>query len=163
MHCEFIAERLTDWASADIGRDAANDKMIVIPSGEQPIHANYPQILAGEAQNALRQQECILEEIQNTKPTVTVKSNPFLPFITAIASGYFLLDNCILTLAQVLVESVGQHEIEEILQQLGQLLNILTPVLECEDRTQIAGFITFVAKHAHIDAEKLLMCMEELK
>lgn len=154
----FISERLNDWASINVGSNPR--ETIVIYAGDEPIYARPPEFISRDAMAAIKKRNAILAEIGEKESTTIVDSNPFLPFIAALTTGYDLPDSCTFSVAKLLAE---QKETGEILRQIGQILHSLTPTLNRENKSQLVTFIMATASAtSNIGLEELLLCVEEL-
>jgi hypothetical protein len=159
IRSNFILERLREWASTDYKTNPL--EMITIFAGDEPIHADFPETFVKQSSHALKKIDLLFETLGVGVPKTLIDKNPFLPFIAALSSGYELPSESVTALAKLLDQQV---EIPETLLQLGQILHVLTPRWNREQKSQIISFIMAVGSQStKVGLAELLICMEELK
>jgi hypothetical protein len=130
----FVMERLNDWSSADAGKDESDlYEPIVIYEYEKPIHADYPQILAKEAAEALQ---------QFGEPNTNLRDNPFLPWLAAGSSGYTLPSAA----AEIVRSALETHPSRDVaIKEAHKVLRYTGRWADWDERMALISFISSAA------------------
>src|SRR5262249_21481495 len=139
--CEFVLERLADWAAADAGKSESElADIVVIYQYERPIHATLPQILAQQSIRALK-------KLRNTAPLV-VGSNPYLPWLSAGVTGYGIPERAAELVGAALKENASG--VDQCFRQAGQVLGYAARpgFVGWDEMLQLVQFVIESAKKA---------------
>jgi hypothetical protein len=162
LRCKFIRNVLVEWSSADTGSSETNtpDLFLAISAADRPILVDIPSLLVRKATKTLQKLDALLDQLAAPETTYKVENNPFLPYVTALITGYNLSEK----FASEITEMLRYGGLETYLQQLRQLLHVVgndadflgrgisvSPVLDADDKTAILNLLTQVMKEMPLE------------
>jgi hypothetical protein len=139
---QFVRDRLNDWSMADIGKSIEEmNTPIVIYEGDKPIHADPPELLAREAKGAMKELDARSAEKKDSNASVDLEHNPFLPWLSAMATGYVVPVEAVGLTSKALSEC---DNLKLVLQQAGQVANYLKRNMSQQQKMELINFVLAV-------------------